>query len=257
MAELEAEVVRRREVFEDNEDSHGFQSLLFTLEQERRTLERTRITVQEERAALEQQTGFSRFAELPDVFLSPPLDSDVERAPDVIDATVELRVSEHRIREDGNDEWPEVTLGADYDWNGVAFSAGIGFNLMLPIIDGGQRDLKRERLANNRGVAQLSGTSARRDFADAVAQAERDIRDLEYATWEVRERTRLAALKVAENKRALAAGVITESELSKSELEYELLAFDAQIRRAERWKLALALGAFTDEDPFALLDAAP
>ena len=257
VAELEAEVVRRREVFEDNENSHGFQSLLFRLEQERRALEHTRLTVQEERAALQQQTGFSGFAELGEVFLSPPPEGDVGRAPDVVDATVELRVSEYRIRENGNDEWPQVTFGAEYDWNETVFSAGVGFNLIVPIVDGGLRELKRERLANNRAAAELSGTSARRAFADAVAQAERDVRDLEYATWELRERTRLAALKVDESKRSLAAGVITESELAAAELAHELLAFDAQVLRARRWKLALALGAIADDDPFLLLDAAP
>ena len=257
LEELQAEVVRRREVFEENEDSHSFQSLLFNVEQERRGLDHTRLGLREERAALEEQTGFSRFGSLPEVPLTPPFEADAERAPDVVDAAVELRVSEHRIREDDNGQWPEVTLGADYDWNKVTFAAGVGFNLVLPIVDGGLRRLQRDRLANERAAAQLSGTAARRDFADAVRQAERDIRDLEYATWDLRERTRLAALKVEESREALAAGVITEANVAQAELAHELLAFDAQLLRARRWKLALALGALTDADPLAALAAAP
>ena len=257
LEELQAEVVRRREVFEENEDSHSFQSLLFEVEQERRGIDSTRLLLREERAALEEQTGFARFGELPDVALSPPFEEDAGRSPGVVDATVELRVSEHRIREDDDGQWPEVTFGADYDWNEVSFSAGLGFNLTVPLVDGGLRRLQRERLANDRAAAQLSGTAARREFADAVLQAERDIRDLEYATWDLRERTRLAALKVAERRESLAAGVVTEAEVAQAELEHELLAYDAQLLRARRWKQALALGALTDADPLAALAAAP
>ena len=119
LEELEAEVVRRREVFEENEDSHSFQSLLFEVERERRGLETTRLHLREERAALERDTGFARFGELAEVPVSMPLASDVEFSPDVIDATVGLRVSDLRIREDDNSQWPEVTFGADYDWNEV------------------------------------------------------------------------------------------------------------------------------------------
>ena len=75
--ELEADVVRRREVFEENEDSHSFQSLLFDVEQERRGLETTRLRLREERDALERDTGFARFGELAEVPLSPPPASDV------------------------------------------------------------------------------------------------------------------------------------------------------------------------------------
>ena len=257
LEELQAEVVRRREVFEENEDSHSFQSLLFAVEQERRGLERTRLLLREERAALEQQTGASHFGALSEAPLTPPFEEQVELAPDVVDATVELRASEYRIREDGNHQWPEVTFGADYDWNAVQFTAGVGFNVIVPIVDGGLRRLREERLANARAAAQLSGTAARREFADAVLQAERDIRDLEYATWDLRERTRLAALRVAESGTSLAAGVITEAALARVTVEHELLAFDAQLLRGRRWKLALALGALTDADPLAALAAVP
>ncbi len=256
LRELEAEVVRRREVFEENENSHSFQSLLFAVEQERRGLDTTRLRLREERAALERHTGFSRFGVLAEAPLLPPLDSDVERAPEVVDATVELRASELRIREDANAQWPEVTLGAGYDWNTGSLSAGIGFNLTVPIVDGGLRNLQRERHTNYRTAAQLAGTVARRDYAEAVIQAERDIRDLEYATWELRERTRLAALRVEETRRALAAGVVTEEDVAQAELDHDLLAYDAQILRANRWKLALDLSAFTDVDPLEMLAAA-
>ena len=257
LEELEAEVVRRREVFEENEDSHSFQSLLFNVEQERRGLDSTRLVLREERAALEEQTGLSGFGTLSEVPLMPPFEEDAERAPSVVDAAVDLRVSEHRIREDGHGQWPEVTLGADYDWNEVAFAAGVGFSLTLPIVDGGLRRLQSERLANERAAAQLSGTAARRDFADDVREAERDIRDLEYETWDLRERTRLAALKVEESRASLAAGVITEADVAQAQLAHELLAFDAQLLRARRWKLALEIGALTDADPLAALAAAP
>jgi hypothetical protein len=257
LEELQAEVVRRREVFGENEDSHSFQSLLFAVEQERRGLERTRLLLREERAALERQTGAAHFGALSEAPLTPPFAEQAELAPDVVDATVELRASEHRIREDGNHQWPEVTLEADYDWNAVRFSTGVGFNVVVPIVDGGLRRLRQERLANARAAAQLSGTAARREFADAVLQAERDIRDLEYATWDLRERTRLAALRVAESGTSLAAGVITEAALARATVEHELLAFDAQLLRGRRWKLALALGALTDADPLAALAAAP
>ena len=255
--ELEADVVRRREVFEENEDSHSFQSLLFDVEQERRGLETTRLRLREERDALERDTGFARFGELAEVPLSPPPANDVRRAPAVVDAMVELRVSELRLREDDNGQWPEVTFGAGYNWNEGEFSAGIGFDLTVPIVDGGLRRLRQERLANERAAAQLSGTAARREFDDAVLQAERDIRDLEYATWDLRERTRLAALKVEESRQSLAAGVITEADVAQAELEHDLLAYDAQILRARRWKMVLALGVLTDADPLAALAAAP
>ena len=255
--ELEADVVRRREVFEENEDSHSFQSLLFDVEQERRGLETTRLRLREERDALERDTGFARFGALAEVPLSPPPNADIGRAPDVVDATVELRASELRIREDDNGQWPEVTFGADYDWKEEKFSAGIGFNLTVPLVDGGLRGLQMEQLANRRTAAEVAGAVARREFADALIQAERDIRDLEYSTWKLRERTRLAALKVEENRHSLAAGVITEADVAQAELEHDLLAFDAQFLRARRWKMVLALGVLTDADPLAALAAAP
>ena len=154
--ELEADVVRRREVFEENEDSHSFQSLLFDVEQERRGLETTRLRLREERDALERDTGFARFGELAEVPLSPPPANDVRRAPAVVDAMVELRVSELRIREDDNGQWPEVTFGAGYNWNEGEFSAGIGFDLTVPIVDGGLRRLRRAR---QRGTLRYRGAA--------------------------------------------------------------------------------------------------
>ena len=257
LEELEAEVVRRREVFEENENSHSFQSLLFAVEQERRGLETTRLHLREERASLERDTGYSRFGELAEIPVSAPLASDAEFSPDVIDATVGMRVSDLRIREDDNSQWPEVTFGADYDWNEVTFSAGLGFSLIVPIVDGGLRAMHRERLASGRTGAELAATVARREFADALIQAERDIRDLEYATWELRERTRLATLRVDEMRESLAAGVVTDADVTRAEVALELLDFDAQLLRARRWRLALALGALTDADPLAALAAAP
>ena len=57
IAELEDEVVRRRDVFQDNEQSHGFQTLLFNLERERRGLETTQLILQQDLDAFEQRTG--------------------------------------------------------------------------------------------------------------------------------------------------------------------------------------------------------
>ena len=127
----------------------------------------------------------------------------------------------------------------------------------MPIVDGGLLRLRQERLANQHSTAQLSGTLARREFADAVLQAERDIRDLEFSTWDLRERTRLAAVRVAESKESLAAGVITDADVVEAEVAFELLDYDEQLLRARRWKMALALSALTDGDPFAVLAAAP
>ena len=253
VAELEDEVVRRRDVFQDNQQSHRFQTLLFNLEQERRALETTRLLLQQEHAAFEERTGATEFGPLGQANLRLPPAEQAGRAPEVVDATVDLRVSEHRIREDDNSRWPEVTFNASYDWRENKLSAGVGFDFTLPLVDGGLQRLKAEELSNARRAAELAGTAARRAFADALIQAERDVRDLEYRAWEQRERTRLAALKVVETKAALEAGVITPAELAQAELDHELLALEGEILRADRWKLKLDLAALTDAD---LLDFA-
>ena len=249
VAELEDEVVRRRDVFQDNEQSHRFQTLLFNLELERRALETTRLLLQQEHAAFEERTGATEFGPLGEANLRLPPAEQAGRAPEVVDATVDLRVSEHRIREDDNSGWPEVTFNASYDWRENTLSAGVGFDFTLLLVDGGLQRLKAEELSNARRTAELAGTAARRAFADALIQAERDVRDLEYRAWEQRERTRLAALKVVETKAALAAGVITPAELAQAELDHELLALEGEILRADRWKLKLDLAALTDADP--------
>ena len=246
---LAEEVDRRREVFQDNEKSHSFQTLLFNLDKARRALETTQFMLEQDRVAFAQRTGATDFGSLDEVALWLPQAEDVERVPDVVDAAVDLRVSEHRIREDRNTGWPTVTIGASYDWETFKLSAGIGFNLTLPLFDGGRKRLEIERLTNGRAAAELAGTAARREFADALIQAERNIRDLEYRTWELREQTRLAALKVEETKAALAAGVITPDQLVQAELDHALLALDGEILRAERWQLKLDLDALTDADP--------
>ena len=249
VAELEDEVVRRRDVFQDNQQSHRFQTLLFNLEQQRRALETTRLLLQQEHAAFEERTGATEFGPLDEANLRLPPAEQAGRAPEVVDATVDLRVSEYRIREDDNSGWPEVTFNASYDWRENRLSAGVGFDFTLPLVDGGLQRLKAEELSNARRTAELAGTAARRAFADALIQAERDVRDLEYRAWEQRERTRLAALKVVETKAALEAGVITPAELAQAELDHELLALEGEILRADRWKLKLGLAALTDADP--------
>ena len=249
VAELEDEVVRRRDVFQDNQQSHRFQTLLFNLEQQRRALETTRLLLQQEHAAFEERTGATEFGPLGQANLRLPPAEQAGRAPEVVDATVDLRVSEHRIREDDNRAWPEVTFNASYDWRENKLSAGVGFDFTLPLVDGGLQRLKAEELSNARRAAELAGTAARRAFADALIEAERDVRDLEYRAWEQRERTRLAALKVVETKAALEAGVITPAELAQAELDHELLALEGEILRADRWKLKLDLAALTDADP--------
>lgn len=249
VAELEEEVLRRREVFQDNEQSHRFQTLLFNLERERRGLETTQRLLRQDRVALEELTGSGDFGRLDKVPLSLPPPEQAERAPEVVDATVGLRASEHRIREDANSQWPEVTLKAGYDWRENRLSTGVGFNLVLPLVDGGLRQIREEELINARRAAELAGTAARRGFADALVDAERSIRDLDYRAWELSERTRLAALRVAETTAALEAGVVVPSDLRQAELEQELLALDEEILRAERWLLKLDLDALIDSDP--------
>jgi len=249
VAELEEEVMRRRDVFQDNEQSHRFQTLLFNLERERRGLETTQLLLQQDRVAFDELTGSGDFGHLDEAPLSLPPPEQAERAPEVVDATVDLRASEHRIREDANSQWPEVTFNASYDWHENRLSAGVGFNLVLPLVDGGLQRIRDEELNNARTTAELAGSVARRGFADALVDAERSIRDLDYRTWEHRERTRLAALRVAETRAALEAGVVIPSDLRQAELEQELLALDGEILRAERWLLKLDLDALVDADP--------
>lgn len=249
VAELEEEVVRRRDVFQDNEQSHRFQTLLFNLERERRGLETTQLLLRQDRVSFEELTGSGDFGRLDEVPLSLPSPEQAERAPEVVDATVDLRASEHRIRDDSNSRWPEVTFDASYDWRENRLAAGVGFNLVLPLVDGGLQQIRDEELNNARRAAELAGTAARRGFADALVDAERRIRDLDYRAWELSERTRLAALRVAETRAALEAGVVVPSDLRQAELEQELLALDAEILRAERWLLNLDLDALTDADP--------
>ena len=249
VAELEEEVVRRREVFQDNERSHRFQTLLFNLERERRGLGTTRLLLQQDRIRFEELTGSGDFGRLDEVPLSLPPPEQAERAPEVVDASVDLRASEHRIREDANSRWPEVTLNGTYDWRENTLSAGVGFNLVLPLVDGGLQRIRDEELNNARRAAELAGTAARRGFADALVDAERRIRDLDYRGWELSERTRLAALRVAETRAALEAGVVVPSDLRQAELEQELLALDEEVLRAERWLLKLDLDALIDADP--------
>ena len=251
VAELEEEVVRRRDVFQDNEQSHRFQTLLFNLERERRGLETTQLLLQQDRVTFEELTGSGDFGRLDEVPLSLPPPEQAERAPEVVDATVDLRASEHRIREDANSRWPEVTFNASYDWRENRLSAGVGFNLVLPLVDGGLQQIRDEELSNARRAAELAGTAARRGFADALVDAERSIRDLDYRAWELSERTRLAALRVAETRAALEAGVVVPSDLRQAELEQELLALDGEILRAERWLLKLDLDALIDADPLS------
>ena len=249
VAELEEEVVRRRDVFQDNEQSHRFQTLLFNLEKERRGLETTQLLLQQDRVTFAELTGSGDFGRLDEVPLSPPPPEQAERAPEVVDATVDLRASEHRISEDANGRWPEVTFNASYDWRENKLSAGVGFSLVLPLVDGGLQQIRDEELNNARRAAELAGTVARRGFADALVDAERSIRDLDYRAWELAERTRLAALRVAETRAALEAGVVVPSDLRQAELEQELLALDREILRAERWLLKLDLDALIDADP--------
>ena len=249
VAELEEEVVRRRDVFQDNQQSHRFQTLLFNLERERRGLETTQLLLRQDRVAFEELTGSGDFGRLDEAHLSLPPPEQAERAPEVVDATVDLRASEHRMREDANSKWPEVAFSASYDWRENRLSAGVGFSLVLPLVDGGLQQIRDEELNNARRAAELAGTAARRGFADALVDAERSIRDLDYRGWELSERTRLAALRVAETRAALEAGVVVPSDLRQAELEQELLALDEEILRAERWLLKLDLDALIDSDP--------
>ena len=255
IAELEDEVVRRRDLLQENERSHRFQTLLFNLERERRGLETTQLILQQDLDAFEQRTGARWFGSLADAPLTLPAAEQVDGAPAVVDAAVELRVGEHRIREDGNSRWPEVTLNAGYDWRENKVSLGFGFSFSLPLIDGGLQQIQTEQRNNAVRAAELAGTAARREFADALVDAERRIRDLEYHAWEHGERVRLAQLKVVETKAALEAGVIVPSDLVQAELDLEILVLEEEIMRAERWLLKLDLDALTDADPLGFAGA--
>ena len=249
LAEQEDEITRRRDVLRDNQESHDFQTLLFNREMKRRDLETTRRRLEQDLDVFEQRTGSRSFGLLTEALLALPA-GDVDRAPAVVDAAVGLRVSEHRIREDENSRWPEVTVNASIDWPDPGrLSAGVGFNLILPILDGGLQQIKSERLNNGVEAAKLDVTSARREFAEALVAADREIRDLDRRAWEHRERNRLAALKVMETKAALDAGVVVPSALAQAELDHELLALDGERLRVDRWLQKLALDALTDADP--------
>ena len=249
IAELEDDVVRRRDVYRDNQESHSFQTLLFNLEKERRTLETTQRRLEQDLDAFEQRTGARRFGLLTEALLELPGADSVERAPAVADAAVRLRVGEHRIREDGYDGLPVVTVDATYDWRENRLTAGIGVDLTLQLIDGGQQQIETERLNNAVEMAKLDGTTARREFAEELISLERRVRDLEYEAWLHRERTRLAALKVVETRAALDAGVVVPSALAQAELDHELLALDGEMLRVDRWLLKLDVDALTDADP--------
>ena len=250
IAEQEEDVTRRRDVLRDNQESHSFQTLLFNLGKERRALETRKRRLEQDLDAFEQRTGTRRFGLLTEAPLALPAEGDVERAPAVMNAAVDLRVNEHRIRADENSRWPVVTVSASYDWpEPGSFKAGVGFNLTLPILDGGLQQIKSERQNNAVVTAKLEGASARRDFAEALVANERKIRDLDRKAWEHRESTRLAALKVMETKAALDAGVAVPSALAQAKLDHELLAVDGEILRVDRWLLKLDLDALTDADP--------
>lgn len=249
IGEMEDDLVRRRDVYRDNQESHSFQTLLFNLEKERRVLETTQRRLEQDLDAFEQRTGARRFGLLTEALLALPGADSVERAPAVVDAAVNLRVREHRIREEGNSRLPEVNFDATYGWSANNFTAGVGFKLTLQLFDGGQQQIETDRLNNAVEMAKLDGTSARREYAEELIALERRVRDLEYEAWQHREKTRLAALKVVETRAALDAGVVVPSALAQAELDHELLALDGEMLRVDRWLLKLDVDALTDADP--------
>ena len=249
IAELEDDVDRQRDLFQDNQQSHRFQTLLFDLEKKRRAMDTTQRLLDQDLDAFELRTGARDFGLLTEALLALPGADTVERAPAVVDAVVDLRVGEHAIREDGNSRWPEVNVNAAYDWRENKLMAGLGFELTLQILDGGQQQIKTERLNNAVESAKLEGASARREFAEELITLERRVRDMDYRAWELWEETRLAALKVVETQAELAAGIVVPSDLSKAELAHELLALDGEILRVDRWLLKLDIDALTDADP--------
>lgn len=249
IAELEDEVERRRDMYQDNEDSHSFQERLFNLEKERRALETTQRRLEQDLDAFEQRTGTRRFGLLTEALLELPAADAVDRAPAVVDAAVALRVGEHGIREKDNGRWPVVSVNAKYDWREGKLSGNVGFELVLPILDGGLQEITTEELNNEVTSAKLDGTSARREFAEELIAHERRVRHLDYRAWEHREKTRLAALNVVETQAELDAGVVVPSDLAQAELDHELLAMDGEILRVDRWLLKLDIDALTDAAP--------
>ena len=238
------DAITRMRIAQENKQSHAFQSSQFDLERMRRILAATLSDLDQARAALEDKSGARNFAALGEAALRLPAGERNQQAPAVADATVDLRASDFRIREHQRTHLPVVAVNAGYDWEKKAFSAGL--NLSFTILDGGTRRLASEQLANNRASAEIALAQAREVFASALDQAERDIRDLEHNTWELRERRHLAALKLTETRAALAAGVATEADVAQAELDLALLELDAQIQAAERWQLKLQLDTLTD-----------
>ena len=245
------DAITRMRIAQENEQSHAFQSSQFDLERMRRILAATRTDLNEARAALEDKSGARDFAALGEAALRLPAGERNQQAPAVADATVDLRASDFRVREQRRTRLPSVAVNADYDWEKKAFTAGL--NLSFTVLDGGTHRLASEQLANKRASAEIALAQAREAFASALDRAERDIRDFEHGAWELQERRHLAALKLAENRAALAAGVATEADVAQAELDLALLELDAQIQAAKRWQFKLQLDALTDVDPLATL----
>ena len=82
LAEMEDEVIRRRDVLQDNRGSHDFQTLLFDLEKKRRDLNTTKRRLEQDVDAFEQHTGTRSFGLLTEAPLALPAEGDVDRAPD-------------------------------------------------------------------------------------------------------------------------------------------------------------------------------
>ena len=241
------DAITRMRIAQENEQSHAFQSSQFDLERTRRTLAATLADLDEARATLEDKSGARNFAALGEPALRLPAVERDQQAPAVVDATVDLRASDFRVREQRRTRLPSVAVNAGYDWEKKAFTAGLNFS--INILDGGTTRLASEQLANSRASAEIALAQAREAFASALDQAERDIRDLEHRRWELHERRRLAALKLTETRVALAAGVATQADVAQAELDLALLDLDAQIQAAERWQLKLQLDTLTDINP--------
>ena len=239
--------ITRMRIAQENKQSHAFQSSQFDLVRTRRILAATLADLDQARATLEDKSGARDFAALGEAALRLPAVERDQQAPAVVDATVDLRASDFRVREQRRTRLPSVGVNAGYDWEKKAFSAGL--NLSFTILDGGTRRLASEQLANKRASAEIALAQAREAFASALDQAERDIRDLEHRRWELHERRRLAALKLTETRVALAAGVATQADVAQAELDLAVLDLDAQIQAAERWQLKLQLDTLTDINP--------
>ncbi len=247
--------ITRMRIEQENRRSHAFRTLEFDRERVRRTHAETRTNLEQERADLEEQSGVRDFAQLGRARLRLRAVERDGRAPDVVDAAVELRVAGLRIAEHRRTRLPGVGLSAEYDWENEAFSAGMNFSVNL--YDSGAHALTAEQLANDRAGAELALAAARQAFADALAQAERDIRDQEHRTWENGQRIRLAALKLAEARATLAAGAATPADVEQAVLDLILLQLDARILQVERWQLRLEIDALTDVDPLASVRLPP